>query len=151
MGEIRLIKKKRKNQNDGEGIVTNVFPQTNKIIFIIMDHTTNILFWISFVGICIFIVNGIYATILSRITKSKDTPQSDKLFNIFLTTMAVLFIALAVNCNIQNQNNINSNQNNTNQYITPPDPYHPFGKVVVYDTVNQEHDTITLYIKEEQN
>ena len=117
-------------------------------ILMYMDQATLILFWISFVGICIFTVNSVYAMITIKLSKSKPTLQSEKVFNLLTTTLAILFIALA----ISNMLSLHSHNPNDANYIEPPiNPnesiYEPFGKIIVYDTAENLHDTTTLYIK----
>ena len=109
-----------------------------------MDDTTNIIFWISFVGVITFILFGMYATFSLRQYKYKNFASYEIGLTYISAALTMVFLVLAVNHNIEHQQ--------LKHIHTPVKPieqtYEPFGKIIMYDTIENKNDTINLYTKD---
>jgi len=108
-----------------------------------MEEAANILFWITFVGVIIFILFGMYATFCLRQYKYKNFGSYEVGLTYLSASLTIIFVVIAVNHNIQHQD--------INYQHTPVTPveqtYKPFGNFIMYDTNDNKNDTITLYRK----
>ncbi len=106
------------------------------------DNFSNILFWVNFVGIAIFIVNSIHATVVLRLSKSKEFKSPDMLMTTISVCMAVMFVALAISLNI----------NHTHPELKPVIPkteqYIQIGSQneIKYDPIKKKYDTIQFEV-----
>jgi len=104
------------------------------------DNFSNILFWVNFVGIAIFIVNSIHATVVLRLSKSKEFKLPDMLMTTISVCMAVMFVALAISLNI----------NHTHPELSKPvipkvELHKQVGFRIEYDSVTKKNDTIKIF------
>jgi len=107
------------------------------------DKFSDILFWVNFVGIAIFIVNSIHATVVLRLSKSKEFKSPDMLMTTISVCMAVMFVALAISLNV----------NHTHPELSKPvipqtEQYKQIGVQyeVKYDPIKKKNDTIEIEI-----
>lgn len=98
----------------------------------------NILFWSSFVGFIIFLVRGMYSSVLLKVHKENDFSQADFATTTISAVMAVLFavVAMSVYNNPSNTNNSAPTQNNT---------YEEIGKIIIYNQETNQPDTLEIF------
>lgn len=105
------------------------------------DKFSNILFWVNFVGIAIFIVNSIHATVVLRLSKSKDFKAPDMLMTTISVGMAIMFVALAISLNV--------NHTHPELKPTPVIPkvelHKQVGFRIEYDSITKKNDTIKIF------
>jgi hypothetical protein len=108
------------------------------------DQLNNIIFWTSFVGIAIFIVNSIHATIVLRLSKSKEFKAPDMLMTTISVTLAIMFVALAMSNNIKHPPyGIQKPQSNTPMI----ELHKKVGQFYRYDTLTKKIDTVEIFEK----
>lgn len=105
------------------------------------EQLNNILFWVSFVGVAIFIVNSIYATIVLRHVKDKQLKAPDFMFTAVVTTMAIMFTALAISMHLK------KTEPTPAQSITRYIELHqPAGKIFQYNPLTKKMDTVEIFV-----
>jgi len=100
----------------------------------------NILFWLSFVGVIIFVVKGVHATVILKIQKTKDFPQSEFVLMVFTAALTVIFVSLS----------LSTHKDNPIQYLpagnTLIELHEEVGSLILYDSTNKtKSDTMTLF------
>lgn len=100
----------------------------------------NIFFWITFVGYTLFLVRGIYASVLLRTQKIKEYTQSEIGITMMAATLSILFAILA----ISHKNEIENHVEHINN--TPIELYEEIGTAILYDSTDNIPDTINLFI-----
>lgn len=105
------------------------------------DQINNIIFWISFVGVAIFIVTSIQAVVVLRLSKSKEFKPPDMLMTTISVALAIIFAAISLSTHLNHTHPITPTQS-----ITPNIELHkPAGKVYEYNPVTKKIDTIEIY------
>ncbi len=99
----------------------------------------NILFWVSFVGVAIFIVNSIYASIVVRHIKDKQFQFPEMMFTAFVTTMAIMFVGLAIALHMEKNNP--TPQSNTKII----ELHQPAGKIYQINPTTGKNDTFEIF------
>lgn len=108
------------------------------------EQLNNIIFWVSFVGIAIFIVQSIQATVILRLSKSKEFKAPDMLMTTISVTLAVMFVALAISNNIK----LTKAQTQPPQSNTIMIELHKkVGQFYRYNEVTKKIDTVGIYEK----
>jgi hypothetical protein len=106
------------------------------------EQLNNIIFWVSFVGIAIFIVQSIQSTIVLRLSKSKEFKAPDMLMTTISVTLAIMFVALAISNNLKLAKALST----PTPSITPIIELHkPVGKVYEWNPATKKIDTIEIY------
>jgi len=100
----------------------------------------NILFWLSFVALIIFLVRGIYSSVLLRVQKLKEYPQSEFFITILTATFAIFFTVMS----LTNYKDIQYMKNNPTS-ITSDEHHIKLGKIILYDSTDNPTDTLILY------
>lgn len=107
------------------------------------EQLNNIIFWGSFVGIAMFIVQSIQASVILRLSKTKEFKPPDILLTTVSVTLAIIFVALAVSNNVK----LNKPQPQP-QSITPIIELHkPAGTMYEWNPTTKKIDTIEIYKK----
>jgi len=103
------------------------------------DITNNILFWISFVGFTLFVIRGVYATILLRLQKDKEYQYSEFGLTMLAATLSIIFASLAISTNHQH---INATPPTSNTRI---ELHQKIGEIILYDPQTGNPDTVTIF------
>lgn len=108
------------------------------------EQLNNILYWVSFVGVAIFIVNSIHSTIVLRHIKNKEFKSPDLMFTSVTLTMAIMFTALSVSTQLHH----------THPELTKPQSNTPMielhqaaGTILQYNAVTKKYDTVQIFIR----
>ena len=107
------------------------------------EQLNNIIFWVSFVGVAIFIVNSVHATIVLRLSKSKEFKPPDMMMSAVSVTLAIMFVALAVSNNLK----VNKPTPAPTQSNTTIELHKPAGTILEYNPVTKKIDTVTIFRK----
>jgi len=102
----------------------------------------NILFWLSFVAFIIFIVRGVHSSVLLKIQKTKDYPQSEFFITALTATFAILFTVISLSNHREINNNNQSIPSNTTIEL-----HQEIGKVILYDSTDNTPDTLKLFME----
>jgi len=108
------------------------------------DQLNNIIFWISFVGVAIFIVNSVHATIVLHLSKSKDFKPPDVMMTAVSLTLAIIFTALAISNNLRLNKPNNPTPIQSNTYM---EFHKKTGEFIEWNEKTKKYDTIEIYRK----
>lgn len=99
--------------------------------------TNNVLFWITFAGVCMFIVNAIHNAFVLRLTKTKEYPYSEFVTSVIFAMLTILFVVMSLEYKIKA---------NTPTIIKDPSPYIELHQRL--GEIEYDGDTITIFIEE---
>jgi len=108
-----------------------------------MNDVSNTLFWVSFVGVAIFIVSAVHATIVLRLAKTKEFKPPDLALTAVSLCMAIIFIAISVSHRVTHPDI----PKETPLVIPPKESYKKTGIRFEYDSTKKKIDTIDIFEK----